>query len=212
MDLSELRQEYRQATLNESTVAADALDQFLQWFNEARASGVAEPNAMTLATVGLNGKPSARVVLLKGFGEHGFIFYTDRRSRKGQELEANPAAALVFWWHELERQVRITGTCVPHHGTGSDAYFASRPRGSQLGAWASEQSSSLASRAELEQRLQAVETRFADGIVPRPPHWGGYRLEPGEIEFWQGRPDRLHDRIVYTRTPELGWRLARLSP
>ena len=212
MDLSDLRHDYRQATLDEGTVATDPIEQFTRWFSEARNSGVAEPNAMTLATVGADGAPSARVVLLKAVSDHGFVFFTDRRSRKGQELAANPAAALVFWWHELERQVRITGTCVAHHDAGSDAYFSSRPRGSQLGAWASAQSQVLGSRAELEQRLHEAEARFGDGVVGRPPYWGGYRLEPSEIEFWQGRPSRLHDRIVYTRTPEHGWRLARLSP
>lgn len=212
MDLSDLRRDYRHATLDESTVTGDPIEQFMRWFHEARESGVAEPNAMTLATVGPDGFPSARVVLLKAVGEDGFVFFTDRRSRKGQELEENPGAALVFWWHELERQVRIEGRCVPHHDQGSDSYFSTRPRGSQLGAWASEQSSALTSRAELEQRLQEAEARFGEGPVPRPPYWGGYRVEPHEIEFWQGRPSRLHDRIVYTRTPEHGWRIARLSP
>ena len=212
MDLADLRREYRQAALDEASAAADPIEQFSRWFEEARASGVVEPNAMTLATVDPTGRPSVRVVLLKGLGEDGFVFFTDRRSRKGRELEANPAAALVFWWPELERQVRVSGTCVRHDDTGSDAYFASRPRGSQLGAWASEQSSELASRAELEARLEAATVRFGDGAIPRPPHWGGYRLVPDELEFWQGRPNRLHDRIVFTRTPEPGWRRARLSP
>jgi pyridoxamine 5'-phosphate oxidase len=212
MDLSEMRNEYRQAMLDEASVAADPIEQFVQWITEARAGEVAEPNAMTLATVGPDGQPSARIVLLKGVGEHGFIFYTDTRSRKGLELAHNAAAALVFWWPELERQVRVTGTCVSHDGRTADGYFATRPRGSQLGAWASTQSSELASRAELESRLREVEARFEDTDVPRPPYWGGFRIEPETIEFWQGRPNRLHDRLIYTRTPELGWRLARLSP
>ena len=212
MDLNALRKEYSRATLDESTVANDPIEQFMSWFKEAQGSGVVEPNAMTLATVAQDGRPSARVVLLKGVGDDGFIFYSDYRSRKARELETNPHAALVFWWHELERQVRLTGTCVRHHSRSSDAYFATRPRGSALGAWASEQSSVLESRKALETQLDDVEARFADVPVPRPPHWGGFRLEPNEIEFWQGRPSRLHDRIVYTRTPEHGWRIARLSP
>lgn len=212
MDLADLRREYRQASLDESTVAADPIEQFTRWFKEAQASGVAEPNAMTLATVAATGQPSARVVLLKGVTEEGFVFFTDRRSRKARELEANPAASAVFWWHELERQVRISGSCVRHHDGPSDAYFAMRPRGSQLGAWASEQSSEIASREDLDARLREVAERFGDGPVPRPPYWGGYRLVPDELEFWQGRPDRLHDRLVFTRTPESGWRRARLSP
>jgi pyridoxamine 5'-phosphate oxidase len=212
MDLSDLRREYRNATLDESSVDSDPIVQFMQWFTEARASESVEPNAMTLATVAPDGRPSARIVLLKGVGDDGFVFYTDQRSRKGRELTANAAAALVFWWPELERQVRVTGQCVPLESRSTEGYFLQRPRGSQLGAWASEQSSILASRGELEERLRAVEARFAEAPVPRPPYWSGYRVEPDEIEFWQGRPSRLHDRIVYTRTPEHGWRIARLSP
>jgi pyridoxamine 5'-phosphate oxidase len=212
MDLGELRREYRQATLDEASVAADPIEQFVQWITEARAGEVAEPNAMTLATVDTDGQPSARIVLLKGVDEHGFVFYTDSRSRKGQELARNAAAALVFWWPELERQVRVTGTCESQESATADGYFATRPRDSQLGAWASTQSRELDSRAELESRLREVEARFEDAVVPRPPYWGGFCVEPATIEFWQGRPSRLHDRLVYTRTPELGWRLARLSP
>jgi pyridoxamine 5'-phosphate oxidase len=212
MDIGGLRQEYQRAALDEGSVASDPITQFTRWFEEARASAVPEPNAMTLATVGPDGSPSARVVLLKGFGEHGFIFYTDSRSRKGRELHANPAVALVFWWPELERQVRIRGTCSPHDARAADAYFATRPRGSQLGGWASTQSAELDSRAALEAQVQEVEARFGEAEVPRPPYWSGYRVEPSAIEFWQGRPSRLHDRILYTRTPELGWRIVRLSP
>lgn len=212
MDLGALRRDYRRATLDEVTAAPDAVVQFSRWFAEAQAAGVTEPNAMTLATVDSVGRPSARIVLLKGFGDHGFVFYTDTRSRKGRELGGNPAVALVFWWHELERQVRITGRAVPHDGAAADAYFATRPRGSQLGAWVSEQSSLLASRDQLDASLHDAESRFGADAVPRPPHWGGFRVEPDTIEFWQGRPNRLHDRLEYTRTPELGWRLVRLSP
>ncbi len=212
MDLSDLRRDYRQATMDESSVAADPIEQFARWFEAARHGGVAEPNGMMLATVNAQGQPSARIVLLKGFSEDGFVFYTDRRSRKGSDLEANPAAALVFWWHELERQVRITGTCVRHDDAASDAYFAERPRGSQLGAWASTQSSTLSSREELQSRVESARARFDEAAVPRPSYWGGYCLKHESVEFWQGRPDRLHDRLLYTRTSELGWRIARLSP
>jgi pyridoxamine 5'-phosphate oxidase len=212
MDLNALRKEYSRATLDESAVDADPFAQFVRWFNDARAGEVPEPNAMTLATVNTEGQPSARIVLLKGIYDDGFLFFTDYRSRKGQELDANPAAALVFWWHELERQVRVAGRCERHHNVPADRYFATRPHGSQIGAWASTQSSVLPSREVLEEKVREAERRFGGGPVPRPEHWGGYRLVAHEIEFWQGRPSRLHDRIVYTRTPEHGWRIARLSP
>lgn len=212
MDLNALRKDYTRATLDESAVDPDPFAQFMRWFEEATTSQVPEPNAMTLATVNGAGEPSARIVLLKAVVDDSFLFFTDHRSRKGRELDANPAAALVFWWHELERQVRVRGRCERHHTGGADRYFATRPHGSQIGAWASTQSSVLPSRELLEERVREAEQRFGSGPVPRPDYWGGYRLVADEVEFWQGRPSRLHDRIVYTRTPEHGWRIARLSP
>ena len=169
---------------------------------------------MTLATASVGGTPSARIVLLKAFDERGFVFFTDYRSRKGAELEANPRAALVFWWHELERQVRITGTVTQTSREDSERYYRSRPLGSRLGAWASHQSRVIAGRAALETDLQEIERRFGDGEVPLPPHWGGYRVDPDVIEFWQGRESRLHDRIRYSRDggQGRGWRIERLSP
>jgi len=211
-DLAQLRRDYRQATLDEAHAASDPWSQFRTWFAEAESAGLLEPNAMTLATADANGRPSARVVLLKGLSEEGFVFFTDYRSRKGEELDANPQAALAFYWAELERQVRAVGAVERLSRADSEAYFRSRPRGSQLGAWASHQSALLEDRALLLGRVEELQARYGDGEVPLPPHWGGYRLIPDEVEFWQGRPNRLHDRIVYTRSPESGWRRARLSP
>lgn len=212
MDLSERRREYQAAALDVEHTAIDPWAQFRTWFAEAEAAGLLEPNAMTLATADRSGRPSARVVLLKGLSDEGFVFFSDYRSRKGQELEANPQGALAFYWAELERQVRAVGKVARLERDASEAYFRSRPLGSQLGAWASHQSALLEDRAVLMGRVEDLVRRYGDGPVPLPPHWGGYRLVPDEVEFWQGRPDRLHDRIVYTRTPESGWRRARLSP
>lgn len=212
MDLARLRRDYRQATLDVEHTATDPWAQFRTWFAEAESAGLLEPNAMTLATADRSGRPSARVVLLKGLSDEGFVFFTDYRSRKGQELEANPQAALAFYWAELERQVRAVGAVTRLDRDASEAYFRSRPLGSQVGAWASHQSALLEDRDLLMGRVEDLMRRYGDGPVPLPPHWGGYRLVPDEVEFWQGRADRLHDRIVYTRTPEPGWRRARLSP
>lgn len=210
--LTELRQEYSQQGLQESEVDRDPIIQFERWFNQALEAQLREPNAMTLATVTTEGRPAARVVLLKGFDHRGFVFYTNYTSRKGQELARTPFAALVFWWADLERQVRIEGAVEKVAAQESDAYFHSRPRGSRLGAWASDQSQVVADRAALEERLRTLEEKYRDQEIPRPPHWGGYRLIPSVIEFWQGRPNRLHDRLRYVRQEDNHWLIERLAP
>ena len=191
----------------------DPFVEFARWFAEAQEAQIKDPNAMTLATATADGKPSARIVLLKGVDQRGFVFFTDYRSRKGDELEANPRAALVFYWAELDRQVRITGGVSLASHEESERYFKTRPLGSRLGAWASHQSQVIAGRSALEADLQEVERRFVSGDVPVPPHWGGYRVVPDSIEFWQGRESRLHDRIRYVREAGgKGWKVERLSP
>jgi pyridoxamine 5'-phosphate oxidase len=211
VSVADLRREYALARLDETDVSPDPIAQFSRWFSEALAAEVEEPNAMVLATATPDGLPSARVVLLKGFDERGLVFFTDYRSRKGAELEANPRAALVFRWSELERQVRITGGTARTGAEESESYYRSRPLGSRLGAWVSHQSQPIPSRAVLERGLAEMERRFEDGDVPLPPYWGGYRVRPEAIEFWQGRPNRLHDRIRYLREGER-WRIERLAP
>jgi pyridoxamine 5'-phosphate oxidase len=211
MDLSELRLSYTKSGLLEQDANANAIEQFRAWFSQAVAAKVPEPNAMCLATIGRDGTPDARMVLLKEFDNAGFVFFTNYNSRKAMELDRNPRAALLFYWPDLERQVRISGTAAKASAAESDAYFASRPRGHQLGAWASNQSDLIESRALLEQNAEAVAAKFEGAPVPRPPHWGGYRLVPDVVEFWQGRPNRLHDRLEYLRTPE-GWTRRRLAP
>jgi len=210
--LAELRQEYKQQGLQESNVDRNPIVQFERWFNQALQAQLREPNAMTLATVTAAGKPAARVVLLKGFDRRGFVFYTNYTSRKGQELAQTPFAALVFWWADLERQVRIEGAVEKVSAQESDAYFRSRPRGSRLGAWASDQSQVVPDRATLEARLRTLEQKYQGQEIPRPPHWGGYRVIPTVVEFWQGRPNRLHDRLRYSRQAGNGWLLERLAP
>ena len=211
MSIADLRRDYTLRGLSENEVDPDPLAQFRTWFDQAVAAQVPEPNAMTLATVGGDGQPSARVVLLKGFDERGFVFYTNYESRKGRELLAHPRAALLFFWPELERQVRVEGSVEKVADEESDAYFRSRPHGSRVGAWASPQSQVIPGRDVLDQRLQELQQRFGDGEVTRPPHWGGFRVRPTMLEFWQGRPSRLHDRLRYQLT-DSGWQRERLAP
>jgi pyridoxamine 5'-phosphate oxidase len=209
--LADLRRTYVLGSLNESDVAADPIAQFKRWFDEAVTAKLPEPNAMTLATVGADGQPSARIVLLKGMDEKGFTFFTNYDSRKGLDLAANPRAALLFHWVQLERQVRVEGRVEKVDDDESDAYYASRPLGSRLGAWASEQSREVPGRDVLEQRESEYRAKFGEN-PPRPAHWGGYRLVPTALEFWQGRPSRLHDRIAYRLDATAGWKIVRLSP
>ncbi len=211
MSLADLRTDYRLASLSESDVLADPIAQFNKWFGEAERAEVPEPNAMSLATSTTNGNPSVRTVLVKGVDADGFVFYTDYRSQKGAELTDNPKAALCFFWAALERQVRITGNVSRVSRAESEVYFRSRPVGSRIGATASAQSATLTDRAELEQRVLALEAQYANGEIPLPGHWGGFRVTPATLEFWQGRSNRLHDRILYTRRAER-WDISRLSP
>ncbi len=210
--LSDLRRDYDLAGLGEKDLARDPFRQFERWFQEAEAARIVEPNAMVLATTGRDGRPSLRSVLLKGFDGRGFTFYTNAESRKGRELEANPHSALLFPWYALERQVIVEGPVTRLAREEAEVYFHSRPRGNQLASWASAQSTPIASRAVLEQSMQATERKYAGGEVPMPPHWGGFRVAPDAIEFWQGRHNRLHDRLRYRRDPGGGWIVERLSP
>ncbi|HKH04662.1 MAG TPA: pyridoxamine 5'-phosphate oxidase [Acidimicrobiales bacterium] len=213
-DLAGLRHEYQDAGLDEVDAADDPIAQFTAWFAAWREVGVGEANAMVVATATPDGRPSARTVLLKGLGPEGFVFYTNYESRKGRELAANPYATLLFSWHPVSRQVIVEGPVTRVSDEMSDAYWASRPRGSRLGAAASPQSQPVPGRADLDARWAALDARYADTEIPRPPNWGGFRVRPDLVEFWQGRTNRLHDRLVYTRTDTTPptWSLSRLAP
>jgi pyridoxamine 5'-phosphate oxidase len=209
--IAELREDYTLGGLSEAEAGDNPLALFRLWFDSALTAGLKEPNAMTLATCTLDGKPSARIVLLKGLDDVGFTFFTNYDSRKGRELELNPHAALCFLWHEFERQVRIEGIVTKVSEADSDEYFRNRPLGSRLGAWASPQSAVIPDRGYLERLHRQLMEKYPNGAVPRPAHWGGYRLAPHRIEFWQGRPSRLHDRICF-RMADSGWIRERLAP
>jgi len=211
-DLASIRTEYTKATLDQHTIAPNPLDQFDAWFNEAVTAQVNEPTAMNLATVNVHGRPSSRVVLLKGIENGKFVFYTNYQSSKGHDLDQNPACALTFFWPELERQVRIEGITQRIDQKRSEEYFHSRPRGSQIGAWASPQSNPISGREILEERVKQLEERFkGQEVVPKPQQWGGYEVDALMLEFWQGRPSRLHDRILYAKTDNV-WKVNRLAP
>ncbi|MFI5355758.1 MAG: pyridoxamine 5'-phosphate oxidase [Opitutales bacterium] len=212
MPLADHRKDYNLAGLKEKDLAKDPFRQFDKWFQEAEAAKIPEPNAMTLATASREGRPSARTVLLKGLDGRGFVFYSNYESRKGRELEANPYASLVFPWTALERQVIVGGPVGKITREESGAYFHSRPLASQLSAWASAQSSIISGRTALEESMKALERKYAGQTVPLPPFWGGYRLTPETVEFWQGRRNRLHDRLRYRREPDGGWTIERISP
>lgn len=210
--IADIRKEYILRSLSEADVATNPFAQFTIWWNEATNAGIDEINAMTLATASADGLPSARIVLLKGYDENGFVFFTNYNSFKAQQIEENPKAALLFFWKEVERQVRITGIIEKTTAAESDTYYNSRPEGSRIGAWASPQSHVIESRAWLERREQDYQKEFDGKRIVRPNHWGGYRVRPVCIEFWQGRPSRLHDRIQYTLQENGEWKIERLAP
>ncbi|MGI8811040.1 MAG: pyridoxamine 5'-phosphate oxidase [Pyrinomonadaceae bacterium] len=210
-ELADVRRNYSKSELSESGVSADPFEQFSTWMENTLSSGILEPNAMVLSTADAECRPSSRVVLLKGFDQSGFVFFTNYESRKGRELAANPHAAILFFWPELERQINISGTVDRVSREGSETYFRSRPFDSRIGAWASKQSSKIESRTELEKRFASLKNSYSDGEVPLPPFWGGFRLSPDRFEFWQGRSSRLHDRICY-KLRGGRWEISRLSP
>lgn len=211
-DIAQIRKEYMLESFLETDASPDPVEQFERWWDQAINSGIDEINAMTLATVNAKGAPTARMVLLKGYDRNGFVFFTNYESQKARDLEKNPLACLVFFWKELERQIRIEGVAEKISAENSDAYFSSRPRGSQLGAWASPQSRMVPDRSYLEKARTETESRFSGKTVDRPAFWGGYIVRPLQMEFWQGRPDRMHDRIVYTMENPGIWSMARLAP
>lgn len=211
-NIADIRKDYQLAALDEATAGNDPLAFFSKWFSDAETAEITEVNAMTLATVDACGFPDARIVLLKGIDDKGFVFYTNYESAKGRELQAHPHAALVFLWKDLERQVRIQGTIEKVSAEESDSYFKSRPLASRLGAWASPQSETIAERDMLENNYAKYEAQFANSDVPRPAHWGGYRVIPSKIEFWQGRSSRMHDRILFKRNTAGSWDKSRLAP
>jgi pyridoxamine 5'-phosphate oxidase len=210
-NIAKIRHDYNLKGLHETDLDPDPLKQFKLWFNDVVNAGISEANAMLLSTA-FNGRPSGRIVLLKDLNETGFSFFTNYQSKKGEEIEANPQVALTFFWKEFERQVRIEGSIQKTADAESDEYFAVRPRGSQIGAWVSDQSEVITGRDILETKTRELNERFEGQTVPRPPHWGGYRVIPDYIEFWQGRPSRLHDRLAYLKTAENSWKIERLSP
>ncbi|MFZ4057452.1 MAG: pyridoxamine 5'-phosphate oxidase [Ferruginibacter sp.] len=211
-DIAKIRKDYTLNTLNEDSVSADPIQQFGVWWKEAESASIEEVNAMTLATVDAAGVPEARTILLKGYDEKGFVFFTNYNSAKSIQLDAHPTCSLLFFWKELERQVRITGIAERISTEESIHYFDSRPEGSKIGAWASPQSTVVAGAAWLKETFQYYAERFKHGKIPKPPHWGGYRIKPTKIEFWQGRPSRMHDRILYSNLIESTWKIERLAP
>lgn len=210
--IADIRKDYALHSLSEEDVAAEPIAQFSRWWKEAEASAIDEVNAMTLSTIGTNGWPEARTLLLKGYDESGFVFFTNYNSAKSQQLDNNPNCSLLFFWKELERQVRINGFAEKISAKESIDYFNSRPEGSKIGAWASPQSMVVAGKAWLKETFDFYKERFSHGEIPKPPHWGGYRIKPVRIEFWQGRPSRMHDRICYTKEEPGNWKIERLAP
>jgi pyridoxamine 5'-phosphate oxidase len=211
-NIADIRKDYKLQTLIEADIATDPIVQFDKWWDDAVKSEIEEVNAMTLATASADGIPSARIVLLKGYDKNGFTFFTNYQSLKGRQMEQNNNVCLVFFWKELERQIRISGNVEKISAADSDTYFTSRPVGSRIGAWVSPQSTVIEKREIIENKLKVLEQQFNDGNIPRPPHWGGYIVKPTQLEFWQGRPNRLHDRIKYSLQKNSSWLIERLAP